>query len=74
MLSDDQKAEITMMMHVVNHLQSNLPIIGEDAEMMDALSQLKTTVGGILDRISEEERDGLLEQYKEEAPFLGLTK
>jgi hypothetical protein len=74
MLTDEQSAQVTMFMRVANHLQSNLHIIEGNAEVMDSLAKLKEAIASILDGLSEEERDSLLEQYKEEAELLGIYK
>ena len=72
MLTDEQAAELTMMMRVANHLQSNLSIIQDNTETMDVLTQLKTALSEIFAQLSDEEQDRMLEQYKTEAEMLGL--
>lgn len=63
-----------MFMRVANHLQSNLHIIGEHKEMMAGLESLKQGLAAIFEQLSDEERDALLDRYKSEAAFLGLSK
>ena len=74
MLTEEEASQITMFMRVASHLQSNLQTIGENKEMMDGLATLKEALAAIFEQLSEEDRDSLLEQYKSEAEFLGLTK
>ena len=74
MITNEQSAEITMMMREASHLQNNLALIQDNPEMTDSLAELKASLQGIFDALTEEERDGLLEQYKTEADLLGLSK
>ena len=74
MLTPELRARIVMMMRVANHLQKNRHIIKGNATMENGLAKLKELLGQMMELISEEERDSLLEQYREEALFLGLSR
>jgi hypothetical protein len=69
-LTDEQEAQISMFMRVFEFLRKNENVFRENEEFMKQYESFKNALPKILDELSEEERDILLERYKEEIEFL----
>jgi hypothetical protein len=74
MLTDNQRAKITMMMRTTSVLQKNLHVIQDNQQLMNGLTRAKVLMDQIFEELTNEERDQLLEQYKVEAELMGLWK
>ena len=63
-LTDEQVSQLCMYMRVVDFMGKNQKILDENPEMKKQYENLRLTVSQIIDNISEEERDAVLEIHK----------
>ena len=63
-LTDEQVSQLCMYMRVIDFMGKNQKILDENVEMKKQYENLRLTVSQIIDNISEEERDAVLEIHK----------
>ena len=63
-LTDEQVSQLCMYMRVIDFMGKNQKILDENVEMNKQYENLRLTVSQIIDNISEEERDAVLEIHK----------
>ena len=63
-LTDEQVSQLCMYMRVIDFMGKNQKVLDENVEMKKQYENLRLTVSQIIDNISEEERDAVLEIHK----------
>jgi len=63
-LTDEQISQICMYMRVIDFMGKNQKVLNEHVEMKEQYDKLRLVVSQIMEKISEEERDELLEIHK----------
>jgi hypothetical protein len=74
MLTEDMEAHLSMFMRVVEFLRNSEEVFRENKEFMEAYEEMKEVVVKIMDQLTEEDKDALLERYKEEMEYLEREK
>jgi hypothetical protein len=74
MLTEDMEAHLSMFMRVVEFLRNSEDVFRENKEFMEAYEEMKEVVVKIMDQLTEEDKDALLERYKEEMEYLEREK
>jgi hypothetical protein len=63
-LSEDEINQICMYMRIVDLMKNNQEIVDSHPEMADIVTQLNASVGKIMDILTDEEKDELLETHR----------
>ncbi len=74
MLTEEQKLQLTMQMRVLELIERNPDVVNTNAEFKKSGEELKKNVQKILDLLSEDQKDEILERYKIELNHLGLDR
>ena len=74
MMTKDHEAKLSMFMRVLSVLEKNEKEIKDNQPLMEARAELKQNIERIFSTLTEEERDRMLERYKNEMEYLGLNK
>jgi hypothetical protein len=74
MLTEDMEAHLSMFMRVVEFLRNSEDVFRENKEFMEAYEEMKEVVVKIMDQLTEEDKNALLERYKEEMEYLEREK
>lgn len=70
MLNQEEFAEFCMIMRVVDFMQSRRAIFDEDPEVIAAFEELQCCTASLFELLDADERDALLDRYREEQVFL----
>ena len=63
-LSEEEINQICMYMRIVDFMRNNQEMVDSNPEMVDLVAQLNTCVGRIMDILTDEEKDELLEVHR----------
>ncbi|WP_320054334.1 hypothetical protein [uncultured Acetobacteroides sp.] len=63
-LSDEEINQICMYMRIVDFMRDNQEMVESNPEMVELVAQLNTCVGKIMDVLTDEEKDELLEEHR----------
>ena len=74
MLNEEEEANISMFMRVYEFLRNNKAVFENDEEFVNALEEVRVAINKIFELLSEEDKDRLLERYKEEMEYLNGLK
>ena len=71
-LDEANEAKLTMYMRVISVFMQNEEIWKDNAELKTEVEKLKSGTQHIIDQLTEEEKNRVLERYKQEMEYLGL--
>ena len=63
-LTDDEISHLCMYMRVIDFMRKNQNVLDQNAEMKKNYDKLCLTVNELMENISEEQRDEVLEEHK----------
>ena len=72
LLDEGTEATLTMYMRVISVFMQSEEIWKENAELKAEVEKLKRAIQQIMNQLSEEEKNKVLERYKSEMEYLGL--
>lgn len=73
-MTEEEEAQLTMFMRVIEFFRKHEHVLKDKPDIVAAADDLKSKVQEIFNLLSEEDKDKILEKYKEDLIYLNNQK